>query len=442
MFVEREAEKQFLSQYFAREGSQVLVVYGQRGVGKTTLLKHFAEGKKYSYYAARACSDREQRYQWASELLGEGVRLERYPEYGELFAAVLPELIGMKQLLIIDEFHNMVKGGDSFMEELLAFLGKRPSNQQVMVLLATSASGWVENNMIRKMGSAALSLNGLLKMRVMKFEEIRQIYKGYSRSEALQIYTVLGGLPGLWNHFSEKLGIGDNIIQHILSGESRLSDAVSLILSEELREPAVYNTILAAMARGCNKLNDIYRHTGFSRAKISVYLKNLMELGLVEKVFSFETAGYENAQKGIYRISNHYVRFYFRFLYPNLSLMANTSPREFYERVIAEGFPEFMEESYRKICRETLLDSAVSVGEWIGKEGNLDIIARDGKGNLIVAGCSCARKVTCEDYEWLLFCAKKARVKPGKVILFGEKGFDGRLLEEEAAGRIELRHII
>lgn len=56
-------------------------------------------------------------------------------------------------------------------------------------------------------------------------------------------------------------------------------------LSEESRETAVYDTILATLADGRHgKLNDMYAHTGFSRAKISVYLKNLMELELVENV--------------------------------------------------------------------------------------------------------------------------------------------------------------
>ena len=51
-----------------------------------------------------------------------------------------------------------------------------------------------------------------------------------------------------------------------------------------IAETAVYDTILATLADGRHgKLNDMYAHTGFSRAKISVYLKNLMELELVEK---------------------------------------------------------------------------------------------------------------------------------------------------------------
>ena len=66
MFIGREAELKFLEHYYVGEGSQILVVYGQKGVGKTTLLKHFTEGKKSAYYLARACAAREQRYQWAT----------------------------------------------------------------------------------------------------------------------------------------------------------------------------------------------------------------------------------------------------------------------------------------------------------------------------------------------------------------------------------------
>ncbi|MFR6392129.1 MAG: hypothetical protein ACLUN0_03870 [Roseburia sp.] len=57
-------------------------------------------------------------------------------------------------------------------------------------------------------------------------------------------------------------------------------------ISIELRELSVYNTILAALASGNNKLNDLFLKTGFSRAKISVYMKNLMAFDVVEKVVS------------------------------------------------------------------------------------------------------------------------------------------------------------
>ena len=74
-----------------------------------------------------------------------------------------------------------------------------------------------------------------------------------------------------------------------------------------------------AIAKGENKLNDLFLYTGYSRPKISVYMKNLSHFDIVEKVVSFETGGWDNAKKGIYRIKDTYVNFFYRFVYPHLS---------------------------------------------------------------------------------------------------------------------------
>ena len=83
-----------------------------------------------------------------------------------------------------------------------------------------------------------------------------------------------------------------------------------------------------------NKLNDIYVHTEFSRAKISVYLKNLMSLDIVEKVASFDTPGTENTMKGIYRISNPYINFWYRFVYPHEAYLNLMDKDKFYEFIV------------------------------------------------------------------------------------------------------------
>lgn len=442
MFIGRDTELKFLENYYSREGSQILVVYGQRGVGKTTLLEKFSENRKCSYYLARACSAREQRYQWAGEQRENGIELSRYPEYAELFAKAVHDGANGKQIIVIDEFHHLVKSDASFMIEVIRFLNGRSAAHPVIFVLCTSASGWVENSMIKRMGSAAQAINGLLKVREMKFSEIRRLFPNYSGEDAIEIYAILGGLPGLWNSFTPNYNAKENIIHNLLARDSRLNGELSVFMAEELREPAVYNTILAAMARGLNKLNDIYRHTGFSRAKISVYLKNLMELELVEKVYSYETEAIADTQKGIYRIANPYVRFYFRFMFPDMSLAQKVSPEQFYEQKVKDAFPSFTEEAYRKICRESLAENLFSSGEWLGKSGNLDIVASDRRGAVTVAACCHARQMKYEDYEWLLFCMKKAGLKNAAKVLYCEKGFAEELHTEAAKGQVELRHIL
>lgn len=296
--------------------------------------------------------------------------------------------------------------------------------------------------MIKRIGSAALSISGLLKVRELKFAEICKIFQGYTGEDYIDIFAILGGIPGLWNSFSANYGARENIIRNLLAKESRLYGEMSVIMAEELREPAVYSTILAAMARGLNKLNDIYKHTGFSRAKISVYLKNLMELELVEKVYSFETTEDVDTQKGIYRIANPYVRFYFRFLYPNMSLLQRITAEQFYELKVADAFPAFVEEAYRIICREMVAEHSVSVGEWLGKTGSLDIVASGRNNEMTVASCCYTRRMDLDDYEWLLFCMKKAGIKDAVKILYCEKGFSEELRREAINGNVELRHIL
>ena len=434
----RDTELQFLNEYFVREGSQILVVYGAKGVGKTALLQEFCKDKKHSYYLARACSEREQRFQWAAELRDFGVEIDRYPEYPELLENVAARKETRKQVVVIDEFHHLIKGDSNFFEMLIRYVENRLLSRPVMVVLVTSASGWVENTMVSKVGRNAASISGWMKVREMTLEALSALFPQYSKDDCIGNYAVLGGLPGFWMNFSQELGTGENIIQNILCRESRLFEEMSYFLLDELREPAVYNTILAAMARDCNKLNDIYRHTGFSRAKISVYLKNLMELDLVEKVSSFETTGRVETQKGIYRISNAYVKFYFRFVFPNMSSLQQLSPMEFYEQKIESSFALYVEEAYRKICREQIGRVCHNIGEWLGKTGTIDVVASDSNGSYTVASCSYARQMTYEDYEWLLFCMKKAKVKSSDVRLYCEKGFDERLQDAAAQGKVKL----
>lgn len=437
-FTGRSAEINYLKQYYEKDGSQLLVVYGSKGVGKTRLLQEFCRGKKGSYYLTRACADREQHWQWAGELRDSGREIGKYPEYEELFQKALFSEEEEKQILVIDEFHHMIKTGGAFFEELVRFLKNRHPGNPVMVVLCTSASGWVENSLIGKIGNLAVHIDGFLKVKELTFSEISFLFREYSLEARICSYAVLGGVPGYWLDFSPALSVRENLIQNVLRKESRLYGEMSLLMDQELREPSVYNTILATLARDYNKLNDIYRHTGFSRAKISVYLKNLMELDLVEKIYSIETAGWENAQKGIYRISSPYVKFYYRYLFANQSLLQTLSPEEFYEKKVEDSFELFVDEAYRRICREKLETEFKTVGEWLGKAGNIDAVATDISGNICVAMCSYAAKMKSEDLEWLLFSMKKAKLSASDIRLYCEKGFTEELKEKAEEYGVQL----
>ncbi len=335
-FAGRETELNYLNQLYQAADSRIVVVYGQKGVGKTSFLRAFGEDKACAYYLARSCSDREQRYQWAKELglseNGESV----FPEYEVLFEQIAADAEGEEKLvLVIDEFHHLIKGESSFFARLIQFM--KTAKMPVLVVLCSSASGWVENNMVGKIGSDAANISGFLKIKDLSVQQMNRLYPAFSEDDCVQLYAIMGGVCGLWNRLEPGMSARDNIIKNILNPYSSIHGEMTGCLLEDLRETAVYNTILATMASGSSKLNDIYHHTGFSRAKISVYLKNLMEIDLVEKVGA-----------GTYRISKPHVRFYFCYIYPNQSLLEELTPEQFYLEVVEEAFPGFVREAYRK----------------------------------------------------------------------------------------------
>ena len=151
--------------------------------------------------------------------------------------------------------------------------------------------------MISKIGNLAFSVSGFLKVKELPFSVMRRIFPGGTLQKSIELYAVLGGMPGLWKLLELSASVEENLTTLFLEKNSFLPELMIKWLSEELRETAVYNTILATIADEKNgKLNAMYARTGFSRAKISVYLKNLMELELVEKVLP-----------GTYEISNSFI---------------------------------------------------------------------------------------------------------------------------------------
>ena len=450
MLLGRTTELGYLNNYYDRDGSQILIVYGQKHIGKTALVKEFMKDRPGYYYLARACSEREQAYQWGRQLTHDGYVVEKFHTFQEIFEKLAHRVTG-KKVLVIDEFQNIVRASDNFMKELVTFVHSQWNRDDVMVILVSSSIGWIENSMITRIGEAAYELSGLLKIKEMPFADLVERFPNFRIEECVEAYAILGGIPGLWNQFDDRLTIQQNICRNILDCNSFLFEEGERILTEQLREPGVYNTIMASIAAGNYKLNDLHQHTEFSRAKISVYLKNLIELELVEKVFSYDTAGKENVQKGIYRISHPFVDFYYTYMYPHLSDLQMLSVGEFYNHYIMRDFRRYVSGYFKQVCRQHLARlgdrhrlpiNCGTIGEWIGKVGSLDIIAQDEEGRTLIGLCNWEKPMTYEDYENLLLYAKKAKINADYIYMYTAFRFDEKLnLEAKVKSNLKLVQI-
>lgn len=444
MQIERVSEMQYLNQYYKKAGSQLIVLYGQRRIGKTQLVREFIADKPSAYYRARSCTGREQRSLWAGELEQEGVRTDASPSFTQIFGAITRQKT-QKKVIVIDEFQYIVKTETDFMRELKDFLHNGWNNQNVLILLCSSAVGWIENDMTAQIDEYADEISGFLKIEAFSCGQLAHYYPRYSFVECVETYAVLGGIPGLWARFDDTKTVKENICRQILDDSGTLAGEAEQFMQEQLRELSVYHTILLSLAAGRHKLNDLHLHTGLSRAKISVYLKNLIELEIVEKAVSFDTAGKDNTLKGIYRIKNHLIHFYFHYIYPNASKLAMMSPEAYYDAYIAPTFAAYVEQYFRSVCMEYMKAENRAgrlpiryrrSGEWIGKVGTIDIVAQDTDGKTLIGLCSFEKPdMTYDDVEWLYFCAKKARLKADYCYLFSSGGFDAEIMARAEADK-------
>ena len=438
MMLGRENELNYLNTAYAKDCSQIIVVYGRRGVGKTTLLKSFMQDKDVFYYQARETDERGQIRLLAKAGASQGLILEKEipDEYAEIWQA-LSFSSGQKKILILENFEQMVKHSASFVPSLTALLrGNLPEN--IMILLCSSSIGFVENDLVPKIGREAQAISGFLKLRELKFCDLRKFFPLYSVEECVMIYSIFGGVPGLWQSFDRGMSVKENVCKHILAGTGRLRNEGDRPVREQFREPAVYYAILSALSQGNNKLNDLYHVTGFSRAKISVYIKHLIEIEIISKIFSFDTPDKENQKKGIYRISDPFVRFWFCYLYPNGSKLELLSPEQFFDDVIAPSFAAFCNEGFAHVCRETMLqlnaqdpvvEPFAKSGVYEGKNGNIDFIGQEKGGKYIVAFSDFEQAVvTQQTFQYYISVLQAAKLNPERIYLFARGCFDEEMM--------------
>lgn len=437
MLIGRDSEINVLNEYKRRSGNQVMIMYGLKGVGKTTLVREFLQDSgDYILFDCKQVYEREQLYQW-SNIDKVPLTLPEYPEYSDLFEAIAKHFAGSdgKNILVFDEFQYLLKYSSDFTDNLFDFLNA--SEKPFFVILISSSIEWVENSMVSKIGQRARGITGFFKVKELCFADFRTYFTKFKYDECVTGYAILGGIPKLWKYFDKNKGFKENIIHNILDVNAPLLTYGEDFVAAELRETSVYNTILWALADGKNKLNDLYAHTQFSRAKISVYIKNLMELGFVSKEFSVDTEGRENTQKGVYDICCNFVDFSYQFLFPYKNELQYKDANEYYNEHIKGNLKKYTAKYFPAICKE-YLDTQNNfnnlpikydrMGSWIGKAGTIDFVCRDAGEHVLIALCNWEKPMMrFDDYEWLMHCAKQAKLTPDYVYLFSAGGFDDGL---------------
>ncbi len=442
MFIGRKEELKQLESIYGSDHSNMLVLYGREGIGKTALALNFSESRDYIYYQSVMVSDAEQEKR-LDEIFSASINMPAKSGTND-GDNENTDGIAPKKILIIDEFHYAMNS------QLVGSLLKLTSNEEkygrFMILLLSSSINWVENSMVVEYKEFSKAITGIIKLKELTFADTVSWFPKASASDCVIIRALLGGVPKYLRLWQDNRRIRENILNLFFSSESVLKNEAEYQLKLELRELGAYNTILTALASGRIKLNDIYEYTGFNRAKISVYIKNLIEMDIVEKIYSVNVRNSENTKKGLYRIKDDFINFYYAYVFPNVSRIETGQGKAVYNSEVVPDFDRFMRTAFADVCREYLdiMSKYRKLGKnynewhyWFGKNGILDVIGMDPEENLLVATCIYSDKKTDVDqYEEMKKLVSQAGIKPTKMCIFSKSGFTPELQKEAKADSV------
>jgi len=475
MFIGREQEIQFFNDKYNAPGGQLVVLYGRRRIGKTETLQKFCENKPHVFYSCRELSDAKQLTAFSERILKAGNPAAKYintfQDWETAFKSVLDiPANGAKKLLVIDEFPHMCRGNPSIPSILQILWDEALKNQDIMIVLCGSAMSFIEKKILSEKNPLYGRTTGVYKMNELPFEDAVKFFPGYTDEEKMLAYSILGGIPHYLRQFDTALNLRENIIKNVLTKGCVLYSEVEFLIRQELREPALYNTVIEAIALGNTQLNEIYTKTQLEKSKISVYLKNLIELQILEREFSLLSAkgtassGKEQAAstRGLYRITDNFFRFWYNFVFPNISDLETGDAEGIYKYTVEPQLNNFTSPVFETVCREFIrrknrlneLPFRISkLGRWWGKmnktismdgekeklvaiDSEIDIVAIDSKSkNYVLGECKFRNSETdVSDYERLK--EKSAVVKKGADVtyaLFSKSGFTKRLIEQAKA---------
>ena len=442
--VVRATELKKLESLYSSDQNNIVFIYGRKDCDKEALFDQFTNGKNYFYYRARQCSLNKQLQLFKAQMsLTYGISSESR-SFDDCFFNFKSAGQG-KLVFILDEAQYAIKKDLTILKSLASLYKGRLCSKKVMIIIAASSIVWAENTFQDLCKDAALKLETSIKLENLSFLDVVRAFPEYSVAECVSTYGIVGGVAGFLNRWDGKKSIKDNVCDYILSPAGFLFTKAEDYISSELRELSCYDTILSSIASGHEKLNDLFEDTGYSRAKISVYIKNLAAFDVVEKAHSFETGGWDNTKKGVYRINDAFTNFWFTFIYPHMSELFSYTPEHFYDTFIEPGLNKYLQLYFVNVCREYLhLLNTVNqlpiklekIGTWIGKEGTIDVVGQNAVRENVVGICNWSNESMSYDaYDNLLALMKQARISAVSIYLFSATKFDNSLVKLAAENK-------
>lgn len=456
-FVDREQEMATLQSEYDRDGSALVVLYGRRRVGKTTLISEFIKNKKALFFLASEESESQNRLAFqekaADFLNSDLLKNVEVKSWDVLFRAIMDTHFDSKPVIVLDEFQYLGKSNPAFPSVFQRIWEEILKDRQVMVILCGSLISMMQSQTLAYDSPLYGRRTAQIRLKQIPFAYYHQFFPDKSRKELIEMYAVTGGVPKYIELFSQSNDIYSAIETCVLNRSGYLYDEPHFLLQQEVSEVGSYFSIIKAIAAGNTKLSSIAGVLEVKSTSLTKYLKTLIDLDILEREVPVTEDSPEKSKKGLYKIKDNYLRFWFAFVYPNRSFIESGHGRIVMDKIRKSLVRNHIAFVYEDICRERMWEINAEgawpfyfskLGRYWDSKEEIDIAAIDPDGkNLILGECKYWQEpVGVSVLRELEAKAKTVSWEKEKrktwFVLFSVNGFTEEL-RAEAAVRTDLR---
>ena len=400
-FVDRELEMETLQNEYERDGSALVVLYGRRRVGKTTLISEFIKDKNALFFLASEEAEAQNRNAFKEKVAefidSDLLRNADIKNWDVLFKSIMDTPFESKPVIVLDEFQYLGKANPAFPSIFQRIWEEILKDKSVMVILCGSLISMMESQTLAYGSPLYGRRTAQIRLKQIPFGYYHEFFPNKSRKELIEMYAVTGGVPKYIELFSESKDIYSAIQKCVLNRSGYLYDEPHFLLQQEVSEVGSYFSIIKAIAAGNSKLSAISSILEIKSTSLTKYLKTLIDLDILEREVPITEENPEKSKKGLYKIKDNYLRFWFAFVYPNMSFIESGHSRIVMNKIRNSLVKNHIAFVYEDVCKERMWDlngegawpfNFTKIGRYWDSNDEIDIVALDPEGkNLILGEC-------------------------------------------------------
>ena len=449
MFINRVNELEILEEKYASGQAEMYVLYGRRRVGKTELLNHFSQGKRHIFYVADLDAEPTLRASFSASvnqaLFGPDAASGVYPTWEAIFRLLGNQAQNERLVVTLDEFTYLATAHPPLLTTLQRLWDQELRHSKLMLILCGSYIGMMEDAVLGYNAPLYGRRTGQYLLEPVVFRDARLFLPHLNVADQVRSYALFGGTPAYLMPISNTRSVLNTVRDQVLTRGTFFYDEARFLLQQELREPRNYFAILEAIASGRTRLNEIKQATGLDGA--TAYLSTLQDLQLIERVVPITETQPHKSRRGLYRLRDHFFRFWFRFVHPNRTLLEQGASQIVLDTYIKPQLDAFVGPVFEIICQQFLWQLGLSgklpfvphrIGGWWQGGEEIDLIAV-GQDSALVVECKWTSRAVGTNI--LRDLERKAKLVKNRLninaLLFGlcsRSGFTDQL-EQDVASR-------